>query len=150
MLGGVPEVQRRTVATLPTAVVAATTTWAEFPELWPRLLSGVHDAVTWGPGVRPGRNVMLYLDGTPRVEVGVLLEGAASVASPAMRSALPAGEVATTVHVGGYDGLGAAHGAVLAWCKEHGLATTGVRWEVYGHWSDDPAEVRTEIAWQLG
>jgi hypothetical protein len=57
----------------------------------------------------------------------------------------PAGDVATTTHWGDYAGLGAAHRAVLEWCKTERRPLTGVSWEVYGHWYDDPAKVRTDV-----
>ena len=51
--------------------------------------------------------------------------------------------------MGPYDQLGAAHGAILAWCREHGHAIAGVNWEVYGDWSDKPEEVRTDVFYLL-
>lgn len=44
---------------------------------------------------------------------------------------LPGGQVATTVHVGGYDGLAAAYDAVAAWLDAHDLTLTGAPWECY-------------------
>ena len=144
------EVTKVDLPARPTAVLAATTTWAEFPQVWGRLLGQVHANVTWSMSTgHKGRNVMLYLDGTPRVEVGVELDQAAEVGDGLLRSQLPAGPAATTVHRGSYDGLGEAHAAVKAWCDEQGLERTGVRWEVYGHWYDEPAKVETEIFYQL-
>ena len=58
----------------PTAVVAATTTWQEFPALWGQLLGEVWDCLHAGGIYRGCRNIMLYLDGVPNVEVGVLLD----------------------------------------------------------------------------
>ena len=62
---------------------------------------------------------------------------------------LPAGDVAMTVHRGPYEGLESAHGAVREWCKAQGRALTGVRWEIYGHHADDPAQVVTEVHYLL-
>jgi effector-binding domain-containing protein len=141
-------VRRTTVEARPTAVLTATTTWAEYPQLWGRLLTEVHEHVEF-EGRPMGRNVMLYLDDTPRVEVGVELDQPAAVTGPVIHSTLPAGEVATTVHRGSYADLDAAHRAVLAWCTANGHQPTGVRWEVYGHWHDDPEQVETEIFYLL-
>lgn len=58
----------------PTAVVAATTTWQDFPALWGRLLGEVWDCLHAGGIHRGCRNVMLYLDSVPNVQVGVLLD----------------------------------------------------------------------------
>jgi effector-binding domain-containing protein len=138
-----------TAAEQPTAVLAATTTWRGFPGLWGRLLDEVHAGVHWEGDERPGRNVMLYRDDVPNVEVGVLLNQPARLDGRVIRSALPVGEVAMTVLRGSYEGIGSAHEAVVHWCAEHGLRRAGPRWEIYGHWSDDPAQVETEIYYLL-
>jgi effector-binding domain-containing protein len=61
---------------------------------------------------------------------------------------LPAGEVATTTHVGAYAGLGAAHDAVLAWCRANSRTPAGPRWEVYGHWVEGEVP-RTDVYYLL-
>jgi effector-binding domain-containing protein len=137
-----------TAAERPTAVIAATTTWQDFPALWRTLLDEVHAEVRWaGPG-RKGRNVMLYRDDVPHVEVGVELDQTAEIAGRIVRSALPSGTVATTMHRGSYAELGSAHDAVRSWCAERGLDLAGPRWEVYGHWRDD-APPETEVYYLL-
>jgi len=62
---------------------------------------------------------------------------------------VPSGEVAMTTHWGEYSRLGAAHEAVIEWCRTNGHRLSGTRWEVYGHWTDDPAKVRTDIYYLL-
>jgi effector-binding domain-containing protein len=62
---------------------------------------------------------------------------------------LPVGPAATVAHVGPYDGIPLAHEAVRAWAKAEGRALSGVNWEVYGHWTDNPQEARTDIWYQL-
>ena len=57
-------------AATPTAVIRETTTWERFPTLWGELLDEVWTYVR-GADVQAGRNVMLYLDDVPTVEVGV-------------------------------------------------------------------------------
>ncbi|WP_249227728.1 GyrI-like domain-containing protein [Kutzneria sp. CA-103260] len=137
------------VESRPTAVVTATTTWPEYPTLWKRLLDEVWACLRAGGVTRGCRNVMLYLDDTPRVEVGVELLVPCALTGPVVASTLPAGRVAKTVHYGSYAELGSAHDAVIAWCAEQGLVRTGVRWEVYGPHHDDPAQVWTEVYWQV-
>jgi hypothetical protein len=149
----VPEVRVDHVAARPTLVVAATTTWAEYPRLWGRLLDEVYAAI--GPDRSGRQNVMLYRDDVPNVEVGVLDPGQADPRSPAaprggvVASTLPAGRVATAVHRGDYANLGTTHRAVLAWCHEHGELPAGPRWEVYGHWAEPPAVPETEVSYLL-
>lgn len=132
----------------PTGIIAATTTWREFPTLWKSLLDEVHANIQWGGSGRRGRNVMLYLDDVPHVEVGVELDQPARIGGRVVRSALPAGEVAMTVHRGPYEALGSAHDAVLQWCADHGVHPAGPRWEVYGHWHDD-RDPETEVFYLL-
>jgi hypothetical protein len=143
----VADVRLARVAARPTLVVAAATTWAEFPQLWRRLLDDVY--ATLGPDRAGRRNVMLYRDDVPHVEVGVLGTGPPAAGGPVMASTLPGGRVATAVHRGGYGLLGTTHRAVLAWCAEHGHEPAGPRWEVYGHWREDPAELETDVFYLL-
>ena len=62
-------------------------------------------------------------------------------------SELPGGEVATAVHRGDYARLGATHDAVREFAVAHGRELAGPRWEIYGHWREDPSELETEIFW---
>ena len=57
----------------------------------------------------------------------------------------PAGTAATTVYLGPYDQMKLAHEAIHQWARENGRRLAGPSWEVYGHWSDDPARLRTDI-----
>jgi len=133
----------------PTAVVAASTTWQEFPTLWRVLLDEVWACLRAG-GVDSGcPNVMLYRDDVPRVEVGVELTGPCPLTGRVVASSLPAGQVAVTTHRGGYSRLGDAHRAVLDWCAAQGRQPAGPRWEVYGPHRDDPAEVWVQVHYLL-
>jgi len=74
------EVSRIDVESRRTAVVAATTTWQEFPALWGQLLGEVWDCLHAGGIYRGCRNIMLYRDNVPNVAVdgglqAVLLTG---------------------------------------------------------------------------
>jgi effector-binding domain-containing protein len=137
------------VAARPTAVVAATTTWQAYPTLWRELSEEVW-ACLRASGIERGcRNIMLYLDDTPHVEVGVELLVPCALTGRVVASALPAGQVALTVHRGSYTGLGEAHQAIHDWSAAQGWQLAGPRWEVYGPHSDDPAEVWTEVYYLL-
>ncbi len=144
-----------TVEARPTAVVARTTTWAEFPQLWGRLLSQVHEFVrphrelATGSGQELWQNVMLYKDQRPDVEVGVLVAEPFTAGGPVISSALPAGEVATATHRGDYAGLGATHDAVRGYAAAHGRELAGPCWEIYGHAPPDPSEAETGVFWLL-
>jgi effector-binding domain-containing protein len=133
----------------PTAVVAAATTWPEFPALWKPLLDEVWACLRAGGITRGCRNIMLYLDDVPHVEVGVLLDQPCPLTGPVVASSLPAGRAAMTVHRGPYAGLGAAHQAVQDWCAAQRRPAAGPRWEIYGPHDDDPAKVWTEVHYLL-
>lgn len=133
----------------PTAVVAAATTWSKFPTLWPVLLDEVYAFVRSGGASQNGHNVMLYRDDVPNVEVGVQVAEPFEPAGRVVPSVLPGGPVATAVHRGPYDGLDEAHVAIKAWCQSHRHALTGVRWEIYGDWREDPAELETTVRYLL-
>ncbi len=137
------------VAARPTAVVAATTTWQEFPTLCKDLLDTVWACLRAGGVDRGCPNVMLYLDDVPHVEVGVELRRPCPLTHPVVSSELPAGQVAMTVHRGPFSGIRAAHTAVRDWCEANGRPLAGPRWEVYGPHSDNPAELTTEVYWLL-
>jgi effector-binding domain-containing protein len=143
------EVTIKQVTARPTAVVPATTTWQEFPTLW-RDLSREVWACLRAAGIQRGcRNIMLYLDDVPHVEIGVELTQSCPLSGRVVSSELPAGEVAMTTHWGSYAELGAAHQAVHDWCAAHGRRSGWPRWEVYGPHHDDPAEVWTEVYYLL-
>jgi hypothetical protein len=96
-----------------------------------------------------GDNVILYrsVDGELVLEVGVTTpHGHGELGGRVRPSTLPAGTVARTVHRGPYDGLGAAHDRVVAWCVAEDRARAGCFWERYGDWRQDPAELETEVA----
>jgi effector-binding domain-containing protein len=144
-----------TVEAQPTAVVAQTTTWTEFPNLWGKLLGEVYEFVRRHPelATRDGdevwQNVMLYKDQTPDVEVGVLVSGPFRSDSRVILSALPAGDVATATHRGDYAMLGVTHEAVREYAAAHGRELAGPCWEIYGHAQPDPGEAETDVFWLL-
>ena len=92
-----------------------------------------------------GRNIVLYTDpgiaGEFEIACGVQMEGG--------NASTPAGTVATTVYIGPYDRMKHAHEAIHKWARESGQRLAGPSWEVYGHWSDDPAELQTDIFYLL-
>lgn len=138
-------VQVNTVAARPTAVVVARTSWPEFSTLWKGMLDEVWACVDAAGASRRCRNVMLYRDDVPTVEVGVELLEPFRLSGRVVASSLPTGRAAMTVHRGPYAGLASAHRAVLDWCAGRGLSLAGPRWEIYGHHRDDPADLETEL-----
>jgi effector-binding domain-containing protein len=152
---GSEAVRFMTVEARPTAMVAQTTTWTEFPKLWGSLLGEVYEFVRPRPELATGdgdelwQNIMLYKDPRPDVEIGVLVSGPFQAEGPVIQSALPAGTVATATHRGDYSELGATHDAVRNYATAHRRELAGPCWEIYGHASPGPSAAETEVFWLL-
>ena len=144
---GVVEVVR--MEPIPTIVVKAETTWPEFPSRWRPLLDEVWARLRRA-GITSGcRNVMLYLDDLPHVEVGVISDHVSAAEGAVVTSRLPGGRVATMTHRGPYADLGDAHDAIRRWIAGSAERAAGPRWEVYGPHDDDPAKLWTQVCYQL-
>ena len=106
-----------------------------------------------GSDLTAGRNVMLYKDDAPSVEVGAEVSGPFAGRGRVVASSLPAGRAAAAVARGEPSpaNLAGAHAAVREWCAAGGHDRTGVRWEIYDHWREDqdPALYETEVYWLL-
>jgi effector-binding domain-containing protein len=102
--------------------------------------------------VRTGHSVVVYHgaeNGRLLIEVGVQTFSAFTDRGDIRSSATPVGEIATTAHFGDYSAMAPAYEALGRWCRENGRRPSGVSWEVYGDWDDDPAKVRTDIVFLL-
>ena len=103
-------------------------------------------------GVRTDHNIVVYREaraGVLTVDVGVEVLSDFTPRDQVQPAATPAGEVATTAHYGEYSELAGAYAALERWCAEHQRQPSGVSWEVYGDWAEDPAERRTDIYFLL-
>ena len=104
-------------------------------------------------GLAAGRHVAVYLSGAIDLEVGVEVAGPFDGDGNVHPSATPAGPVVSATHIGPYQGLGATHEAIRAWCRTHGHRPTGPNWEIYGHWQPewnaDPSAIRTDVFYQV-
>jgi len=131
------------------AAVRATLPIARVPAVFVSYLNQVYDAARNGHVRLDGQNIFVYRNtttpGEVDVEFGVGVTAPFPPAGPVTYSALPVGDVATMTHWGDYARLGDAHAAVIAWCSAHGRTPNGTRWEVYGHWTDDPSQLRTDV-----
>lgn len=139
----------------PIAAIGQTTTWEEFPSVWRQLLDEVYRFVggrthlATGDGAELWQNVMLYKDDRPDVEVGILVSGSFESEGRVIAYELPGGEVASAIQRGDYARAGVTHEAVREQVAAHGRAPAGPRWEIYGHWREDPSELETEVFWLL-
>lgn len=80
------------------------------------------------------------------LEVGFPIERAIEPSGRVHPSRLPAGLVATTMHVGAYQDVPAAYGALEEWMAGNGYVAVGPPWESY---LDGPevAAPRTMVCW---
>jgi effector-binding domain-containing protein len=148
----VAEVIVNTVEPVPTAVVAATTTWQEFPALWKPMLDEVWSFLrNEAPAelFQHGHNVMLYKDDFPSVEVGVEVTGSFEPSGAIVPSALPGGLVAMAIHRGPIADLGDTYRAVHEWLDRSAHRLAGPHWEIYGHPDPETGEYDIEVVWLL-
>lgn len=137
-----PELQR--VEARPLAIVRARCSAEEFSAAIPEAFDRLYAELRKHRVASSGGNVVVYSDCVFNLEVGVVVPADFVPVGALERSDTPSGQVAALVHVGAYSGLPAAHRQIQAWCAEQGQSI-GTGWEVYGDWSDDPAQLRTEI-----
>lgn len=107
---------------------------------------GINVAIYCADASNPG---LFFSDEGVPVEIGVLIAAPFDGTDAVQCSATPGGRVASTLHVGPYQKLSEAHAAICRWCRENGHALAGPNWEVYGHMTDDPNELRTEVFYLL-
>lgn len=137
----------------PLAVVRRRAARQALSQLVPQLCGVVWNAIRANQIRGAGRHVAVYLDDQINMEVGVELESPFAGDGDVVASALPAGAVATTTHLGPYSRLGDAHRAIQDWCAAQGHAMGGPCWEIYGHWqaawNDDPSAIQTDVFYLL-
>ncbi len=96
-------------------------------------------------------NVFVYWDD----DQGIVLEVGVQVFAPftgndrVICSSTPSGLAATLLHRGAYDQLGSTHRTLINWCQANHHPITGLRWEVYGRWKDDPSKLETQVFYLL-
>jgi effector-binding domain-containing protein len=146
------DVTATAVEPIPTAVVMARTTWAEFPKVWGPMLGKVWSFLRGDApeGLhKQGHNIMLYKDDVPNVEVGVQVSSSFNPVGDVVSSTLPGGLVATATHAGPIDRIGDTHEAVREWSKANGYELVGPRWEIYGDPDPETGEFAVDVFWLL-
>ena len=144
------DVRLEPLASIPLAVVQRQAQPSDLSRIVPECCGLVWDALR-AQGVRGGRHVALYWEWNPsiRLEVGAEVSDPFTEQDGLVRSATPAGTVASVTHFGPYAHLRAAHDALHAWCKAGPHKLAGPSWEIYGHWQPEwdanPARIRTDI-----
>lgn len=135
------------------AAVRARVPTAQIPATFRTYLDQVYATARKGGLPIDGQNIFVYrTTNDPKeldVEFGVGVTSRFAPNGSIVYSELPVGEVATATHWGDYAKLGDTHNAVIDWCKANNRKRTGTRWEIYGHWYDDPTKIRTDVYWLL-
>jgi effector-binding domain-containing protein len=145
-------VKLQRLASVPLAVIRRQARASDLSRVVPECCGLVWEAVRVQQ-TRAGRHVAIYWDASIRLEVGVELDGPFVEHGDVVRSATPAGTVASATHFGPYSRLGAAHDAVRQWCRANNHDLAGPNWEIYGHWQPewnaDPSQIRTDVYYLL-
>ncbi len=136
------------VEPLPIAVIRTTAARSQLSTVIPKLCGEVWQFVKSSAVPKPDRHVAVYYDGAITLEVGVIVGGPFAGDGRVISSATPGGTVATTAHIGPYGRLGEAHRAITDWCAANGREWT-MNWEIYGHWTDDPDQLETDVFYLL-
>jgi effector-binding domain-containing protein len=147
--GSVPyEVRTEHAAARALAAAGATTTRQQLGADIVRLLDQVWPVLR-EQGVTTGHNVVVYYGdagpGTLRIDAGVEALTGFADRGEVRHVSTPSGEAATVAHYTEYSAMAPAYAALESWCAGNGRRPTGVSWEVYGDWAEDPAELRTDI-----
>jgi hypothetical protein len=134
------------------AGVRATVAWGRVAAEFATHLDQIYAAALEGALALDGQNIFIYRASTAETLtvdfcVGVTAPFTAIGAVVPMET--PHGRAARTTHCGDYSGLRHANAAIRAWCERQGRVRAGPSWEVYGHWSADPAQLRTDVYYLL-
>jgi effector-binding domain-containing protein len=146
-----PRPELRTVDEQLVAVILLTCPIAGIPDAMGTAFHELETAIRDADVEMTGPPFARYLEFSPEQ---ITLQAGCPIGTtfPASRrveiGSLPAGEVATVVHVGPYERLAETYSALNAWLADHGREPAGPMWEVYltdPSVEPDPAIWRTEI-----
>ena len=134
------------------AGVRATVRRGQVGQEFGRYLDQVYAAGRTGAVALDGQNIFLYRSATDAeltVDFCVGVTAPFSAIGAVMPLETPGGVAAMTTHIGDYALIREANAAIVAWCESTGRRKAGPSWEVYGHWSPDPTQLRTDIYYLL-
>ena len=85
------------------------------------------------------------------IEVGFPVSKLITGSGHIQASQMPAGNYASCLYMGPYDGCGPAYEALTQWVKEHGYEATGVAYEFYLNDPNEtaPDELKTQVIFPL-
>jgi hypothetical protein len=146
------EVHEVVVAARPVAGVRAQVPLGRVGQEFGRHLDQVYAAARGGAIHLDGQNIFIYRALTAdqlTVDFCVGVTAPFTAVGAVVPIETPHGVAAMTTHHGDYGRLGEANAAILAWCRANDRRRAGPSWEVYGHWTDDPAQLRTDVYFLL-
>ena len=146
------KVHEVTIEARQVAGVRAQVTRGRVAQEFKRYLDQVYAAAKAGAVLLDGQNIFVYRAATAdELTVDFCVGVTAPFEAVGLVEPLqtPHGVTAMTTHVGDYGGLGEANAAIHAWCRANDRACAGPSWEVYGHWHEDPAQLRTDVYYLL-
>jgi len=140
------------VAARPVAGVRAVVARGRVAQEFGRHLDLVYAAGRAGTVKLDGQNIFIFRSATAdqlTVDFCVGVTAPFLVAGAVVPLETPSGTAAMTTHHGDYRALSDANAAILEWCRARNRARAGPSWEVYGHWNEDPAQLRTDVYYLL-
>lgn len=149
------QVVPKTVSAQPLAAVRRRALTRDIGRVWKPALDLVWEFLRRHEGLRTdGHNCFLYhhpahRDDAMEIDFGVQVIRPFAPEGEVIFTETPAGEVAMTTHIGGYDKLGAAHDAIHSWRIANGRTFAGLSWEIYGDWTEDPTKLETQVIYLL-
>jgi effector-binding domain-containing protein len=154
-MGRVAAVTLDAVEAHPMAAVAARADFAGLPKAIMGSLDKVYEVLRAGDYGPRGCNTVYYAPMPNGGSVFDILSGVRLTRpfpgpiGEVVAAETPAGEAAHAIYFGDYSRMHPAHLAAQGAAREAGRQLTGDSWEVYGDWSNNPDELRTDIYYLL-
>jgi effector-binding domain-containing protein len=149
------EIVVQDVAARPIAAVRASVPVGQVATAWRPALDKVWAFLRGHDGLRTdGHNIFVYhhavRPGAPmEVDFGVEVSRAFAETDGVVFTHTPAGQAASTVHIGRPDQLAGANAAIEAWCRANDRSLAGASWEIYGDPGDDPSTLEVQVFYLL-
>lgn len=148
-----PEVVLETVEPQVLAAVRASVEIKDIPEAWKPAIYAVKDYLAEHSELAQGRQVFLYHHPSRRqaameIDFGIEVDAAFRDANPVICVSTPAGQVATSIHLGSLNGLPQTHMGIHQWCVANGHKIGSFSWETY-EWGNGPDPIRTIVRYAI-
>ncbi len=143
------EVRLVTTTARPTAVVAATTTWQEFPSLWGRLLDQVYECLATIDPATGCTTSCSTRTTSPRSRSASRCTCRSLPRAMSSRQRCPRALPRWRSTAARTTGSGRPTTPIWEWCKKNQRRPAGPRWEIYGDWHEDPSQLVTEVYYLL-